>query len=43
MYYMDNLISCGRISVSSDAYPQSMNADQIIFNKQYINLIKGHA
>ncbi len=43
MYYIDNLISCGRISVSSDEYPQSMNTDQIVFNKQYRNLIKGHA
>jgi hypothetical protein len=29
--------------VSSDEYPQSMNTDQIVFNKQYRNLIKGHA
>jgi glycosyltransferase involved in cell wall biosynthesis len=43
MYYIDNLISCGRIGVSSDEYPQSMNTDQIVFNKQYRNLIKGHA
>jgi glycosyltransferase involved in cell wall biosynthesis len=43
MYYIDNLISCGRISVSSEKYPQNMNTDQIVFNKQYRNLIKGHA
>lgn len=43
IYYIDNLISVGRISVSSDEYPQNMNTDQIAFNKQYKNLRKGHA
>ena len=43
MYYIDNLISVGRISVSSDECPLYMETDQFTFNKQYRNLRKGHA
>ena len=35
MYYIDNLITVGRISVSSNAYPESMDTDRIAFNRQY--------
>ena len=35
MYYIDNLISIGRISVSSDDYPKNMESDEIEFYKQY--------
>jgi len=35
MYYIDNLISIGRISVSSDDYPKNMETDEISFYKQY--------
>ena len=38
MYYIDNLISIGRISVSSDDYPKNMETDQIEFYKQYNNI-----
>jgi len=40
MYYIDNLISVGRISVSSNDYPQNMDTDQITFDKQYKNIKK---
>jgi hypothetical protein len=43
MYYIDNLITVGRISVSSNAYPESMDTDQIAFNRQYRILRKWYA
>ncbi len=42
MYYIDNLISKGRISASSDFYPKGMESDQIIFDKQYKNIRRGY-
>ena len=43
MYYIDNLITVGRISVSSNAYPESMDTDRIAFNRQYRILEKWYA
>jgi hypothetical protein len=39
MYYIDNIKCIGRISVSSDAYPESMDIDRIAFHEQYNNII----
>ena len=43
MYYIDNLISVGRISVSSNDHPNNMETDEVEFYKQYTNIRKGYA